>query len=198
MFQEQWILLSVNWRIKIKIDFLVPFFVLSILPSSCPSLTFGCEINCIKCISLSVWWAQLLAHQPQLNRLPLHHRIEQLDIDRLTFQVVTSINTTIIIIIKKWVNAKIINSVYRSEFSLFQFLIYLFISCSLQHTPLYFVIMRLNLKVVLVVLCLAVFLFTLSIWSHCGDLTLARGFLPKWDRRFNGNNQIFFLFNQMI
>lgn len=46
--------------------------------------------------------------------------------------------------------------------------------------------MRLNLKVVLALLCLAVFLFTLSIWSHCGDLTIARGFLPKWDRGYNG------------
>lgn len=55
-----------------------------------------------------------------------------------------------------------------------------------QHTPLYFVIMRLNLKLVLVILCLAVCLFTLSIWSHCGDLTIARGFLPKWNRRYSG------------
>ncbi|XP_031641142.1 D-glucuronyl C5-epimerase B [Contarinia nasturtii] len=58
-----------------------------------------------------------------------------------------------------------------------------------KHTPLYFIIMRLNLKVVLVLLCLAVFLFTLTIWTHCGDLALARGFLPKWDRRFNDENQ---------
>lgn len=51
--------------------------------------------------------------------------------------------------------------------------------------------MRLNLKVVLVLLCLAVFLFTLSIWTHCGDLTLARGFLPKWDRRYDGKKAAF-------
>lgn len=49
--------------------------------------------------------------------------------------------------------------------------------------------MRLNLKVVLGILCLAVFLFTLSIWSHCGDLTLARNFLPKWNRRSDPSPQ---------
>lgn len=75
----------------------------------------------------------------------------------------------------------------RKNFSIFSMIkSHLSLSFSFQHTPLYFIIMRLNLKVVLVLLCLAVFLFTLSIWTHCGDLTLARGFLPKWDRRFNG------------
>lgn len=60
--------------------------------------------------------------------------------------------------------------------------------------------MRLNLKVVLVVLCLAVFLFTLSIWSHCGDLTLARGFLPKWDRQYQGEraDQSFVAMNSLF
>lgn len=54
--------------------------------------------------------------------------------------------------------------------------------------------MRLNLKLVLVLLCLAVFLVTVTFWSHCDDMTIARGFLPKWSRRFEGiiieqNNQ---------
>lgn len=52
-----------------------------------------------------------------------------------------------------------------------------------QQTPLYFIIMRLNLKLVLILLCLAVFLITLTFWSHCGDLSIARGFIPKWEHR---------------
>ena len=43
--------------------------------------------------------------------------------------------------------------------------------------------MRLNLKVVLLCLCTAVFFITISFWSHCGDLSLPKSFLPKWDRR---------------
>lgn len=54
------------------------------------------------------------------------------------------------------------------------------------HTPLYFIIMRLNLKVVLLFLCVAVFLITLSFWSHCGDLAIAREFLPRWRQHING------------
>lgn len=50
-------------------------------------------------------------------------------------------------------------------------------------TPLFFVIMRLNLKVVLMCLCFAVFFVTLSFWSKCGDFALPRNFLPKWNHR---------------
>lgn len=50
--------------------------------------------------------------------------------------------------------------------------------------------MRLNLKVVLGLLCLIVFIATISFWSQCGELS--RSFLPKWDRRLysssNSNN----------
>lgn len=46
--------------------------------------------------------------------------------------------------------------------------------------------MRLNLKVVLVFLCVAVFFITITFWSQCGDISLAPGFLHKWDRRIYG------------
>ncbi|KAG4073608.1 hypothetical protein HA402_000832 [Bradysia odoriphaga] len=50
--------------------------------------------------------------------------------------------------------------------------------------------MRINLKVVLVCLCLAVFFITITFWSRCGDLSLPKSFLPKWDsRRFYEGNQ---------
>lgn len=52
-----------------------------------------------------------------------------------------------------------------------------------QQTPLYFMIMRLNLKLALILLCLAVFLITLTFWTHCGDLSIGRGFIPKWEHR---------------
>lgn len=46
--------------------------------------------------------------------------------------------------------------------------------------------MRLNLKVVLVFLCVVVFFVTITFWSQCGELSLAPGFLHKWDRRIYG------------
>lgn len=59
----------------------------------------------------------------------------------------------------------------------------LIINFDLQQTPLFFIIMRLNLKVVLACLCLAVFFVTISFWSRCSDLSLPKSFLPKWDQR---------------
>lgn len=59
----------------------------------------------------------------------------------------------------------------------------LIIVSDLQQTPLFFIIMRLNLKVVLACLCLAVFFVTISFWSRCSDLSLPKSFLPKWDQR---------------
>lgn len=37
---------------------------------------------------------------------------------------------------------------------------------------------------VLTCLCLAVFFVTVSFWSQCGELSLTRNFLPKWNKQF--------------
>lgn len=52
--------------------------------------------------------------------------------------------------------------------------------------------MRINLKLVLVCLSLAVFFITITFWSRCGDLSLPKSFLPKWDsRRFYEGTKLF-------
>lgn len=49
--------------------------------------------------------------------------------------------------------------------------------------PLFFIIMRLNLKAVLLCLCTAVFLITLSVYMRCSDFSLPRGLVPRWERQ---------------
>lgn len=77
------------------------------------------------------------------------------------------------------------NVYFSNIFFYFMFFVHLslFLMYMVQQIPLYFIIMRLNLKLVLILLCLAVFLITLTFWSHCGDLSIARGFIPKWEHR---------------
>ncbi|GAB0091759.1 D-glucuronyl C5-epimerase [Sergentomyia squamirostris] len=48
--------------------------------------------------------------------------------------------------------------------------------------------MRLNLKFILGLLCLVV-LATFSLWTQCGDSTLGRSLVPKWDRRSSAGGQ---------
>ncbi|XP_055374433.1 D-glucuronyl C5-epimerase B [Condylostylus longicornis] len=51
--------------------------------------------------------------------------------------------------------------------------------CSLKKSePLFFIIMRLNLKAVLLCLCLTVFLITISVYMRCSDFGLSNGFVP--------------------
>lgn len=47
--------------------------------------------------------------------------------------------------------------------------------------------MRLNLKAVLVCLCVAVLLITISVYMRCSDFVLTRGVVKKWDRKFYNN-----------
>ncbi|KAF2904650.1 hypothetical protein ILUMI_01534 [Ignelater luminosus] len=49
--------------------------------------------------------------------------------------------------------------------------------------PLFFLMMRLNIKTALLFLCVAVLLITLSFWSRCGDVPISR----DW-RRQSGEN----------
>ncbi|XP_053688779.1 D-glucuronyl C5-epimerase B [Sabethes cyaneus] len=58
-------------------------------------------------------------------------------------------------------------------------------------TRFFLVMMRLNLKFLLICLCFAVFLITFTLWTNCGgDLPFARGLVPKWSHRYENDNQL--------
>ncbi|XP_037907785.1 D-glucuronyl C5-epimerase B isoform X3 [Hermetia illucens] len=69
--------------------------------------------------------------------------------------------------------------------------------------PLFFIIMRLNLKIVLLCLCMAVCLLIVSVYMRCSDFSLPRDLVPRWERHlYNGRqdhyNEIDCFINQEV
>ncbi|XP_055855063.1 D-glucuronyl C5-epimerase B [Episyrphus balteatus] len=59
-----------------------------------------------------------------------------------------------------------------------------------KREPLFFFIMRLNLKAALLCLCIAVFVITLSWYMRCSDFSLPHVLVRRWDRGIYDSNSI--------